>query len=68
MKCPKCHYIHGYHVESTDTSFKTENIEGKHGDFFVLPIELEQSRDYYPHIVKAGVYGCPACKIVFMGE
>lgn len=65
MKCPNCGYIHGVHTVSTETSFSVENVEGKCGDFYNLPIKLE--RDSYYNDSKE-VFGCPSCMFVFMGD
>lgn len=61
MKCPNCGYTHGIVWDDCES----EEIIGKQGDFFTLPIELVRKECYAPD-ERREVYGCPSCQILFM--
>ena len=52
---------HGYKWNENDEY--VEDI-GEHGDFFKLPINLEQSNSWADDKT-AEVFGCPSCHVVF---
>jgi uncharacterized C2H2 Zn-finger protein len=57
MKCPHCEYINGWDNETLSS------IEGKHGNFYKLPITMK--RESYDND-EENVFGCPKCKKIFM--
>jgi len=56
--CPHCNYETGWSPE------RQETVEGKSGDFYELPIKVERPTFYHNETLK--VYGCPACKKLFI--
>lgn len=56
MKCPYCNYFHGWNPE------EQEYEEGDKGVFYELPIQVERFGDFMK------VYGCPACRKIFMED
>jgi predicted Zn-ribbon and HTH transcriptional regulator len=61
MECPHCKYKHGYDYH------EDKNFDGSEGDFYELPVKME--RDGYDfRREEVRVYGCPKCKITFIGE
>jgi hypothetical protein len=59
MKCPHCDYEAGWSGEILD------NVEGKEGDFYKSPVNLERESHYTDRVV---LYGCPVCKKTFIGD
>ena len=53
MKCNNCGYEHGWVPEQLDV------VEGEHGDFYKLPIEMKRIETYGIHTVE--VYAYPVC-------
>ena len=61
MKCIYCNYDD--HLGQTRLGHKL--IDGKRGEFYQLPIKLEQHRSFEPE-GKAILVGCPSCNKVFI--
>ena len=53
MKCNNCGYEDGWVPEKLDV------VEGEHGEFYRLPIDMKREGQY--GIETAEVYACPAC-------
>ena len=53
MKCNSCGYENGWVPEKLDV------VEGEHGEFYRLPIEMKRATVY--GFETAEVYACPAC-------
>ena len=59
MICPNCKYEHGWNGAT--------QINGKHDDFFKLPVTLERISDIkWGYDNDRSVYGCPKCLNLFM--
>lgn len=58
--CPKCDYWDGY----GEVNGKFQQIDGKHGAFYTLPIQLAQ-KEFFQKSEKE-LLGCPNCGTVFM--
>ena len=57
MKCTNCGYEDGWVPEKLDV------VEGEHGEFYILPINMERY-DYttsYNSKQEVSVVGCPKC-------
>ena len=53
MKCNNCGYEDGWVPEKLDM------VEGEHGEFYRLPIDMKQVAQFGDQT--AEVYSCPAC-------
>ena len=53
MKCNSCGYENGWVPEKLDV------VEGEHGEFYQLPIEMIRNGQYGTQT--AEVYPCPVC-------
>ena len=53
MKCTSCGYEDGWVPEKLDV------VEGEHGKFYKLPIEMKRDLQYGVQTVE--VYACPVC-------
>lgn len=62
MKCPKCGYVDGREGDLL------EFVDGDNGKFFESPIRLERVEVGWVSVQTAGVYGCPKCGTVFLGD
>ena len=62
MKCPHCEYKHGWDGKSMS------DVEGKQGDFYTLPVEMEQyqSLGSWHGDTRRTLYACPSCGIDFI--
>lgn len=54
MKCNHCKYVDGWDPEILD------HIDGDHGHFFRLPVEMERPTQYYG-TERRELVGCPKC-------
>lgn len=59
MKCPHCGYEHGWSGESLN------KIQGKAGEFYILPVQLERDRSY-GGVDRQQLYACPECTKTFI--
>ena len=68
MKCPHCNYTHGSEWVEEDGESNLKNIKGKEGDFYSMTnsIKMEKHKGWNPD--RCSIYGCPKCKILFMGD
>lgn len=59
MKCPACKYEDGWVAE------KLEAVDGEHGEFFQLPIQVERGDSFDTE--RRNVYACPnpECGVLF---
>jgi predicted RNA-binding Zn-ribbon protein involved in translation (DUF1610 family) len=64
MKCPNCGYEHGFKWDNETQ--EGGNVDGEHGDFFKSPLTM--SREEFYSKSEWPVFGCPSCKIVFIGD
>lgn len=55
MKCPYCHYFHGWNGETL------KDIRGEFGSFYRLPVRVERSNYEQEH-----VHACPKCGVLFI--
>lgn len=60
MKCKLCGYKHGWDNETL------KEIKGHEGDFYTS--ELSRFSDKEDKLNSIYVYGCPACKGIFMAD
>ncbi len=60
MKCPHCEYEHGF----TWVGDNYTRIEGEHGDFYELPVEVKRYNGYSEQ--SKYLYACPSCSKTFI--
>ena len=64
IECPSCEYKNGRGNVDLE-----EDIYGDEGNFFILPIKMEQDQTRYGRYSsprQERVYGCPRCGNLFM--
>jgi hypothetical protein len=61
--CPSCKYTHGSGFTG-GTNGEWKQINGRHGEFYKLPVKMEQ--DDYGSPNRTDILGCPNCGQMFM--
>lgn len=61
MKCPHCEYQDGYEWNEGEL----ESVEGEHGKFWTLPVEMQREHGWGP-TERSSLYACPGCKKTFV--